>query len=332
MPRLVTPCPVRRGVVAMAALLLGACAGNAPDTPPGNGAPHGTGTGGAGGPLGTAGGSGGALGTAGGAGGPLGGAGTGAGAPGGMGGLAGSAGSRAPDAGVADSRPGTGGSAGATAAGSCQTAGATFCSDFEDSALPAVAMFFPEYLRAQAGMYISIDSTVARGGARSVKVTGAQFSQMLGVPTPGDRFWVRLYLRSDTDIQQGHNTYVAAVEGNGDPNMGQAVRIGEHQCQLELNRKSDDKELLSNGGMYSCTGGVKLVANRWYCLEALFDGAGGEVRVFVDAQEIPQLHATGWGPYGYKLFKFGFEKYHGQNKTLWYDDVAVATVRIGCLP
>jgi hypothetical protein len=81
-----------------------------------------------------------------------------------------------------------------------------------------------------------------------------------------------------------------------------------------------------------CSGGVKLVANKWACLEALYDGAGGEVRVFVDGAEIDKLHATGWGPYDYKLFKFGFEKYHGAAKTLWYDDVAVGPDRIGCTP
>ncbi|WP_437575169.1 hypothetical protein [Sorangium sp. So ce887] len=217
-------------------------------------------------------------------------------------------------------------STGSTGSDACSI----FCSDFEGGSLPSELQFFPEYLRASAADYVKLDST-AHSGASSVKVSGTGFSQMLGVPVP-TTFWGRVYLRSDTDIQMGHNTYVAATTADGDPNNGEAIRIGEHQCQLELNRKSDDAEKLSNGGMYSCTGGVKLVANTWYCLEFYYDGPGREVRVFVDDKEVDAMHVTDWGPYDYKLFKFGFEKYHGGNKTMWYDDLALGAERAGCGP
>ncbi|XXT49966.1 hypothetical protein WMF23_00155 [Sorangium sp. So ce542] len=29
---------------------------------------------------------------------------------------------------------------------------------------------------------------------------------------------------------------------------------------------------------------------------------------------------------------FGFEKYHGENKTIWYDDLALSAERVGCGP
>lgn len=177
---------------------------------------------------------------------------------------------------------------------------------------------------------MTLDSTVAHGGSRSVKVTGTDFSQMLGVAVPS-KFWGRVYLRSDTDIQMGHNTYVAAGTGTGDPNEGTYIRIGEHQCQLELNRNTDDKELLSNGGTYMCEGGVKLLKDAWYCLEFYYDGPGSETRVFVDGSEVAALHATDWGPYEYKIFKLGFEKYHGAAKTLWYDDLALGPEQLHCL-
>ncbi|CAN96809.1 putative secreted protein [Sorangium cellulosum So ce56] len=203
-----------------------------------------------------------------------------------------------------------------------------FCSDFEGGSLPSEIQFFPDYLRPRMGEFVTLDST-GHSGSRSVKVTGTDFSQMLGVAVPSN-FWGRIYLKSATDIQMGHNTYVAAVEGNGDPNNGEQIRIGEHQCQLELNRKSDDKEMLSNGGMYMCSGGVKLVANTWYCLEFHYDGPGRSVSVFVDGTEVNAMHVTDWGPYDYKLFKFGFEKYHGGAKTMWYDDLALHSERVGC--
>ena len=210
----------------------------------------------------------------------------------------------------------------------CEGAG-ILCSDFEAEALPGELVFWPEHLRATQGSFVTLDNSVAHSGQRALKVVGTDFSQMLAVAVPGT-FWGRVYLRSDTDIQSGHNTYVAAGTGSGDPNNGTYIRIGEHQCQLELNRSTDDKELLSNGGTYMCQGGVKLLKDTWYCLEFLYDGPGQEIRVFVDGSEVSALHSTDWGSYDYKVFKLGFEKYHGENKTLWYDDLALGASQLGC--
>jgi hypothetical protein len=203
------------------------------------------------------------------------------------------------------------------------------CSDFEAAAIPTELLFWPEHLRAMQGSFVALDASIAHSGQQSLKVTGTDFSQMLGVAVPS-QFWGRVYLRSDTDIQQGHNTYVAAGTGTGDPNNGTYIRIGEHQCQLELNRSTDDKELLSNGGTYACEGGTKLLKDTWYCLEFSYDGPGQEIRVFVDGAEVSALHSTDWGSYDYKIFKLGFEKYHGDNKTLWYDDLALGPARLNC--
>lgn len=229
----------------------------------------------------------------------------------------------------------TAGAGGSGAGGSGSTSGSPcgigsiFCSDFESETIPTQLLFYPEYLRPTQS-FITLDTTVSHGGKRALKVTGSDYSQMLGVTVPS-KFWGRVYLRSDTDIQQGHNTYVTAGTGSGDPNDGTYIRIGEHQCQLELNRNTDDKELLSNGGQYMCQGGVKLLKDTWYCLEFYYDGPGQETRVFVDDSEVSALHTTDWGSYDYKIFKLGFEKYHGAAKTIWYDDLALAAEQLHCL-
>lgn len=236
---------------------------------------------------------------------------------------AGSAAGGAPNGGALT----TGGSAmGGSANAPCGT-GSIFCTDFEAETIPDKLVFFPDYLRATQS-FVTLDPAVFHGGKRALKVTGTDYSQMLGVAVPS-KFWGRVYLRSDTDIQNGHNTYVAAGTGTGDPNDGTYIRIGEHMCQLELNRNTDDKELLSNGGQYMCTGGVKLTKDTWYCLEFYYGPT--ETRVFVDNQEVAALHTTDWGPYDYKIFKLGFEKYQGQAKTLWYDDLALASEQLHCL-
>jgi hypothetical protein len=227
------------------------------------------------------------------------------------------------------STAGAGGSSGGSGSSSACGTGSIFCSDFEAETIPSQLLFYPEYLRATQS-FITLDTTVMHGGKRALKVSGTDYSQMLGVTVPS-KFWGRVYLRSDTDIQQGHNTYVTAGTGTGDPNDGTYIRIGEHQCQLELNRNTDDKELLSNGGQYMCEGGVKLLKDTWYCLEFYYDGPGQETRVFVDDTEVTALHTTDWGSYEYKIFKLGFEKYHGAAKTIWYDDLALAAEQLHCL-
>ncbi len=235
-------------------------------------------------------------------------------------------------AGVGGAATGAGGAGGAASLGGQCPANAIFCADFESTTIPAQALFFPEYLRPTMSTYLTIDTTTGFNSSRSAKFMGTSFSQMLGVLTGVPSFWVRLYLRSDADMSMipGHATYVAATDGNGDPNMGEHVRIGEHECQLELNRKSDDKELLSNGGTYQCSGGIVLAKNAWTCLEAFFNGPSREVRVFVAGAETVPLHVTDWGPYPFAMFKFGFENYSSPARNMWYDDVAVAAQRIGC--
>ncbi|WP_437587275.1 hypothetical protein [Sorangium sp. So ce1000] len=251
---------------------------------------------------------------------------------GGAGGATSGNGGATTSSGTGDATTGAGGNDTTTstaATGGTETGGCSiFCSDFEGGSLPSELTFFPDYLQARMGEFVKLDST-GHSGSHSVKVSGTDFSQMLGVTVPSN-FWGRVYLKSDTDIQMGHNTYVAATDGNGDPNNGEQIRIGEHQCQLELNRKGDDAEKLSNGGMYMCSGGVKLVANTWYCLEFHYDGPGSSVSVFVDGTEVNAMHVTNWGPYSYKMFKFGFEKYHGGAKNMWYDDLALNSARVGC--
>lgn len=211
------------------------------------------------------------------------------------------------------------------APGACDQPGVMFCDDFEAAALDAA------YREINFGdPAFALDTARANTGAQSVRVTSGGFTQMLAIPVPGPTFYGRVYLTSDTPMNEGHNTYINAGEGDGDPNHGEWIRIGEHRTQLEVNRKSDDAELLSSGDYNSLEGATQLAPDVWHCLEFMFDGPGAQVRVWVDGEEVSKLHAMGWTA-TYETFKFGYERYHGPDKTLWYDDLALGTERIGCL-
>lgn len=226
--------------------------------------------------------------------------------------------------------------AGGGATGACP-ANAIFCEDFEAGSIPTKAVFFPTYQQSMMATYMAVDATVAHGGTHSLKVMpGSNFSTMLGVMTGTPSFWTRVYLRQDvnTNTVTGHDTFINATDGDGDPNDGNQIRVGEHSCQLEINRKSDDKEILSNAvnGMsnYACSGGITFAPNTWYCVETFYDGPNSSVRVFVNSTEVTALHVTDWGPFTYDMFKFGFENYGGTARNLWYDDVVIAPTQVGC--
>jgi hypothetical protein len=242
---------------------------------------------------------------------------------------------------------GTGTDSGAT--GQCPT-GAIFCTGFEEGTIPDAAVFYPAYEQATISTYMTVDDTVGNhGSSHSLKVTpGTNFSQMLGVMTGTPTFWTRVYIMTDsvnTSAVTGHDTFVAGIDDTanggtlanaGDPNNGDAVRVGEHECQLEINRMVGDTEILSdavNGvSDYVCAGGVTFSPGTWYCLETLYDGPDSTIRVFVNGSEVTGLHTTDWGPFVYDMFKFGFENYSGTPRNMWYDDIVIATQQVGCFP
>ncbi len=100
--------------------------------------------------------------------------------------------------------------------------------------------------------------------------------------------------------------------------------------------------------------GARMEPDTWYCLEAYFGGPDSEIQVFWDNQNVEQLHVTAdriatnadkqagqwsgfasipWGPHNLKdnNLYFGYTNYHGDySRTLWFDDVAVASERVGC--
>ena len=109
---------------------------------------------------------------------------------------------------------------------------------------------------------------------------------------------------------------------------------------LDYNRESDDATLpdLSPQGIATST---PLSTSGFQCLEYHL-GSDGTIQTWVNGTAITGLtagpgssnpNANGWGT-AYKPditgVYFGWESYSGAVNTVWYDDVAVASTRIGC--
>lgn len=179
-----------------------------------------------------------------------------------------------------------------------------------------------------------VDSTQKNSGASSLKVKSANEGvgayKMLAVPSGGSAFWVRFYLRSDNDIGVHDHNAIAMASASDDPN-GQGVEFAE---DVGLSFNTSDKVAWPEGFGRTTAGGempYSIAANEWHCIELSFDGPGKVQKLFIGGEEV--INATGYpdAAINFTTFKFGYNALHGTQRVLWYDDIAVASTRVGCL-
>ncbi|GGM17574.1 hydrolase [Micromonospora yangpuensis] len=192
----------------------------------------------------------------------------------------------------------------------------------------------------------TIDPTTAHSGSRSVRINGtAGYCNHVFVRSTrnlsglGSVRYGRIWVRHTTAQPTEHTTMVAmadAADGNRD------LRLGGQNGALQWNRASDDATLpeQSPAGVAQS---LPLPTNRWVCVEFMVDGSAGQLRTWVDGTAVAGLAADGtpthdidgqwynrtWRPQLTDL-KLGWESYGGGADTLWYDDVALGSTRIGC--
>ena len=154
----------------------------------------------------------------------------------------------------------------------------------------------------------------------------------------GTVWYGRMYVRHTTALPPTHVTYLAMKDT---ADGGKDLRMGGQNQAMQWNRESDDATLPEQ----SPTGvalSVALPTNQWNCVEFLVDGSG-TLRTWLGGSAITGLVADGvptadvdrqwlnrtWHPALADL-KLGWESYGADTDTLWFDDVAVGSSRIGC--
>ncbi|MGC4897443.1 cellulose-binding domain-containing protein [Micromonospora sp. DT31] len=226
-------------------------------------------------------------------------------------------------------------------------AGAVLCDGFENQTGPTPSgdwtVVSPDCSGAGTA---TIDTTTTHSGSRAVRINGAagycnhvfirSTTNLAGV---GNVRYARIWVRHTTAQPTDHTTMITmadAADGNKD------LRLGGQNGALQWNRASDDATLpeQSPAGVAQS---VPLPTNRWACLEFMVDGSAGQLRTWLDGAAVAGLTADGvpthdidgqwynrtWRPQLTDL-KLGWESYGGGADTLWYDDVAVGSSRIGC--
>jgi hypothetical protein len=192
---------------------------------------------------------------------------------------------------------------------------------------------------------LSLDTAQHHSGARSVKVVGPTgycnhvfMVNTAALPQLGPVLYGRLFVRLAQPLGPGHVTIVAMKDA---ADGGKDLRLGGQMSVLSWNRESDDATLPALGPM-GVARTIAPPAGQWLCLEFMIDG-DGRLATWIDGNEIEGLRVGAapvpeisdqwlrrgpWRPRPADL-KIGFEGYDGAN-TVWFDDVALASARIGC--
>lgn len=232
-----------------------------------------------------------------------------------------------------------GGSAGGSTTGMACPSDATFCSGFEDAALPMGAVYKVNAAPGEWTRDFAVDTMVKRGGNSSLRVksgsdTGTSGSsyQMLAVPAPSGAFWARFYIRqADIDIGGVDHNVFAGASGSDEPNAAGMVEFAE-DVGVAFNTSDAVRWPANFGRINGNTMPYTLAKGAWHCIEISFDGTARAQKLYVNGQL--QIDATDYPAsvaMPFKIFKFGFNKLHGPARSVWYDDVAVGPTRPGCL-
>jgi hypothetical protein len=269
-----------------------------------------------------------------------GGAATTAGAPNGGGGAA--AAGTASTGGSLNSAGGGGNSGGGAAGGSgalpCPT-DATFCSGFEESALPTGAAYKVNAAPGDWSRDFALDTAVFHAGKAALRVkassdagTSGSAYQMLAVPAPPAKFWARFYIRqADLDIGGVDHNVFAGASDSDEPNSPVMVELAE-DVGVAFNTNDVVRWPTNFGRVGGGEMPYTLPKAMWHCIEISYDSAARAQQLFIngvkqiDASDYPANVAS-----PFKIFKFGFNKLHGPSRAVWYDDVAVGPTRPGCL-
>jgi len=236
----------------------------------------------------------------------------------------------------------------------CASAGSAVCDDFEEGgAVPDPTRW--KVLTSYSGQpsdknRITIDSQHAARGTRALHVhtetNDPVYIETVALPLANNGFFgrVRAYFAADPGARsKGHWGSFVGIGKKTASGQDIEVRIGGQFSILVANYSPNDalQTSASRDGYYD--DGAKLPIASWACFEFQFDGAGNELHVWLDGVELERLHVTDWNQFGHGLtpdwsprydrLRIGYQSWNADTPIdVWYDDIAVATQRVGCTP
>lgn len=235
--------------------------------------------------------------------------------------------------------------------GAAPCAASVFCDGFEDQAgtVPSGRWSVEEPNCSGTGT-AAVDASVAHAGGKSIRINGTDgycnhvfIDDTADMTAASPTWYVRFWVMHTTPLPAGHVTFLAmnnSAGGNTD------LRLGGQNGMLMWNRQSDDATLPDQSPA-GVAASAALPTGAWECVEFEVDGTNGQIHTWLNGTAVPGLTedgvptpdidnqwlagaGAGWRPALTDL-RLGWESYGGGgNDTLWFDDVALGTSRIGC--
>ncbi len=237
----------------------------------------------------------------------------------------------------------------ATTVVSTGCAGLAICDGFETQTLGAVPsgswqMIYPD---CQGTGSATVDSAQVHTGSRSIRVDGKTgycnhvfVGNTANLTSIGPVVYGRMFIRATNPLGTDHITFIAMKDTVDNKNL----RFGGQGQVMAWNRESDDATAPSMSPVGISTS-VGLPINQWSCLEIKVDGTNGYLQTWLNGTSISGLTVDGvstadidaawisskpvWRP-SLSDIKFGWESYSSGDNTLWFDDIAFGSSRIGC--
>lgn len=189
----------------------------------------------------------------------------------------------------------------------------------------------------------TVDSSKAHSGSKSIRVdgkTGYCNHAFVGTTlSGGGPLYVRFWINHTTALPTGHVAFAAMKDAN---DGGKDLRMGGQNQALQWNRESDDATLPAQSPV-GVSMSKPLPTNTWSCIEYGIDG--GHLTTWLNGSEVAGLIADGtptsdvdnqwvqsrpgWSP-SLQDLRLGWESYAQGDDTLWFDDIAVSSSKIGC--
>jgi chitodextrinase len=199
---------------------------------------------------------------------------------------------------------------------------------------------------------IRVVDTVSHSGSKALYVSGANDSKryiyrdLEGFTEGSERLYVRFYLRSSeylgnrADQSVNHNHFLAI--SNGDVYNEKEIRIGEMKGALGVNESVSDALVPKYEYWWGKIATPRMNADTWYCVESAFlnDGARSELRVWVDGELVTDIseptdfHSNvpaKWLNGRFGRVNIGWASWGTYANEVYFDDIVVATERVGCL-
>jgi hypothetical protein len=219
-----------------------------------------------------------------------------------------------------------GGSADASTASGCAGSTALLCEDFETGHLNTTTW----QSSTQEGT-VTVDTTHAHSGTYALHVHSnsdsgavATVTETKTFPAGAGHFFGRAMIWMADPSPMVHAIYISANDQAQDTSYTLASQYQTVLAGAYFNN--------AEAGDHSA---AALPTGAWACYEWEFDGTDGTANYWLNSAELTDVEETGWGKTKFASLDVGISIY-GSNPAdpsafdLWYDDIVIATSRVGC--